>query len=87
MAYQEWLERYRGELLARTGLSPEDGHPDDCLKGFYQEKASPIETVDWLIEEGPRVLKPNAFFSTKDTLLACKVFVKNPHQFLFDSKL
>lgn len=51
MTYKEWLKRYKGELLARTGLSPEEGHPDDCLKSFYREKASPVEIVDWLIDK------------------------------------
>jgi len=88
MAYQEWLKRYHGELLARTGLNPEDGPSDDCLKSFYKEKASPVEVVDWLIRNGSiRVLKPNAFFSTKDTLLASRVFEETPHQFQFDNNL
>ena len=51
MAYQEWLKRYQGELLARTGMSPEDGFSEDCLNSFYKEKASPVEVVDWLIEK------------------------------------
>lgn len=51
MIYKEWLKRYHGELLARTGLNPEDGPSDDCLKSFYKEKASPIEVVDWWIDK------------------------------------
>ena len=46
MAYQEWLKRYHGELLARTGMSPEDGFSEECLNSFYKEKASPVEVVD-----------------------------------------
>jgi hypothetical protein len=47
----QWLNRYRGELLSRTGLEQNDTFEDDELLLFKKDGKTPEEVVDMVVDK------------------------------------